>query len=131
MEITIPNNWAPRDYQRKLWCFMENGGKRAVEVGHRRWGKDDVALHFTATQLLEHPANYWHMLPIYAQARKVVWNAVNPRTGKKRIDEAFPEPIRSRTSNQEMLIEFKNGSSWQLVGSDNYNTLVGTPPLGS
>jgi len=109
---------------------MEAGGKRAVEVAHRRWGKDDVALHFTAVAAMQRVANYWHMLPQYSQARKVVWNAVNPRTGKRRIDEAFPPEIRSATHNQEMSIDLVNGSIWQLVGSDNYNTLVGSPPAG-
>lgn len=29
-----------------------------------------------------------------------------------------------------MMIKFKNGSTWQVVGSDNYNSLVGSPPAG-
>ena len=29
-----------------------------------------------------------------------------------------------------MFIRFKSGSTFQLVGSDNYNALVGTPPIG-
>ena len=113
-----------------LWSYLENGGKRAVEVAHRRWGKDDVALHFTATAAIEKPGNYWHMLPQYNQARKVIWDAVNPKTGKKRIDEAFPEKIRTATRRQEMAIEIKGGSMWQLVGSDNYDAYVGSPPIG-
>lgn len=130
MNLTIPNNWNPRPDQMDLWKYLEGGGKRAVEVAHRRWGKDDVALHFTATAMMEHQGNYWHMLPQYGQGRKVVWNAINPKTGKRRIDEAFPAPIRKATKSQEMLIELRNGSTWQLVGSDNYDTLVGSPPLG-
>lgn len=113
-----------------LWDYLENGGKRGVEVAHRRWGKDDVALHYTATQAAQTVANYWHMLPEYNQCRKVVWNAINPRTGKRRIDEAFPESMRKNTRNQDMSIELTNGSTWQLIGSDNYNSLVGSPPLG-
>ena len=74
--------------------------------------------------------NYWHMLPEYSQARKAIWEAVNPRTGMRRIDEAFPESIRSNTRNQEMMIKFTNGSTWQLVGSDNFDSLVGSPPIG-
>ena len=104
--------------------------RRGVEVAHRRWGKDDVALHFTATQAMQVVGNYWHLLPLYSQGRKVIWNAVNPKTGKKRVDEAFPMEIRSKTLNDQMLIEFKTGSTWQLVGSDTYNTLVGSPPVG-
>lgn len=29
-----------------------------------------------------------------------------------------------------MLIKFKTGATWQVVGSDNYNSLVGSPPYG-
>ena len=131
MRITLPNNgWHPRPDQMKLWSYLEKGGKRAVEVAHRRWGKDDVALHFTAKESQKKVGNYWHMLPEYGQGRKAIWNAINPRTGLKRIDEAFPEAIRSKTLSQEMYIEFRNGSSWQVVGSDNYNSIVGAPPIG-
>ena len=42
--IRLPNGWKPRDYQRPLWDYLENGGKRAVEVAHRRWGKDEIAI---------------------------------------------------------------------------------------
>ena len=70
------------------------------------------------------------MLPQYEQARKSVWQAVNPHTGKRRINEAFPAAIRKRTREDQMMIEFVNGSTWQLVGSDNYNSLVGSPPVG-
>lgn len=70
------------------------------------------------------------MLPEYKQARKAIWDAINPKTGKKRIDEAFPKEIRKATRNQEMMIEFVNGSAFQVVGSDNPDSLVGAPPAG-
>lgn len=70
------------------------------------------------------------MLPEYAQARKAIWDAINPRTGKRRIDEAFPVELRSYTRNDEMQIGLKVGSSWQVVGSDRYDSLVGTTPIG-
>lgn len=59
-----------------------------------------------------------------------MWDAINPHTGKKRIDEAFPLEIRKSTKEQEMMIQFHGGSSFQLVGSDNFNSLVGSPPVG-
>jgi len=70
------------------------------------------------------------MLPQFSQARKAIWDAVNPRTGKRRIDEAFPQEIRENTRDQDMFIRFRNGSTWQVIGSDNYDSLVGTPPIG-
>lgn len=78
----------------------------------------------------ERVAGYWYMLPEYKQARKAIWEAINPRTGIKRIDEAFPLEIRRKTKDQEMMIEFANGSHFQVVGSDNPNSLVGAPPAG-
>jgi hypothetical protein len=131
LRIRLPyNGWKPRDDQKALWSYLEKGGLRACEVAHRRWGKDDVSLHFTATKALKRAGNYWHMLPQFNQCRKAIWEAVNPKTGMKRIDEAFPEAIRTTTRNTDMYIGFVNGASWQLVGSDNYNALVGSPPIG-
>jgi phage terminase large subunit len=130
LEITIPNNWTPRENQRPIWNYMESGGLRGLLVAHRRYGKDDIALHYTATQMIEKPGNYWHMLPAYTQGKKVIWNAVNPKTQKRRIDEAFPVELRTRTNNTEMLIEMATGAVWQIVGSDNYDSIVGAPPRG-
>jgi hypothetical protein len=128
--VDLPNNWVPRPYQEPLWNYLEKGGKRALGIWHRRAGKDDVLLHRTAVAALERPATYWTALPEYAQARKAIWTAVNPHTGKRRIDEAFPHEIRSATNEQEMFIRFVNGSTWQLVGSDRYDSLVGAGVAG-
>ncbi|AOJ10350.1 hypothetical protein WS71_24380 [Burkholderia mayonis] len=130
MKIRLPNNWQPRTYQRPAWDYLERGGKHAELIWCRRAGKDDIALHRTAVSAFERVGTYWHMLPMASQARKAIWNAVNPHTGRKRIDEAFPDAIRARKNDQEMYIEFVNGSTWQVVGSDNYNSMVGAPPVG-
>jgi phage terminase large subunit len=129
-KIQLPNGWKPRPYQLPAWEYLENGGKHAELVWHRRSGKDEVALHRAACAAFERTAGYWHMLPEYSQARKAIWDAVSPHSGKKRIDEAFPLELRKTTRNQEMMIEFKNGSTWQVVGSDNFNSLVGATPAG-
>lgn len=114
-----------------MWDYLEKGGKRAIGIWHRRAGKDDVLLHRTAIAAFERPASYWTMLPEYAQARKALWAAVNPHTGKRRIDEAFPQELRESTNEQEMFIRFVNGATWQLVGSDRYNSLVGAGIAGA
>lgn len=97
---------------------------------HRRSGKDDLGLHWTATQAIQYPANYWYMLPQANQARRAIWDAVDSHTGRRRIDWAFPPPLRSATRDHEMLIRFVNGATWQVVGSDNYESLIGSPPFG-
>ena len=128
--ITLPNKWKPRPYQRPLWDYLERGGKRAIGVWHRRAGKDDVLLNRTAVAAFERPASYWHCLPEFEQARKAIWTAVNPHTGKRRIDEAFPPELRASKDEQSMFIRFVNGSTWQLIGSDRYNNLVGAGIAG-
>lgn len=130
MEIDLPAGWSPREYQSDLWAYLERGGRRADIAAHRRWGKDDVALNWTACAAFERVGTYWHMLPEAAQARKAIWDAINPHTGRRRIDEAFPKALRANTRDQDMLIRFVNGSTWQVLGSDNYNSLVGAPPVG-
>jgi phage terminase large subunit len=128
--VSVPNNWRPRLYQRPLWDYLERGGRRAIGFWHRRAGKDDVLLNRTAVAAFERPAAYWTALPEYAQARKAIWTAVDPHTGKRRIDQAFPRELRETTSEQEMFIRFVNGSTWQLVGSDRYDSLVGSGVAG-
>ena len=95
--ITLPaNGWGTRPYQDKLFGYLENGGKRAIAMWPRRTGKDEVALHHTAVAAHQRVGNYWHCLPEYAQGRKAIWTAVNPHTGTRRIDEAFPQALREQ-----------------------------------
>jgi len=112
------------------WKALEAGVRRAVLVWHRRSGKDDVGLHWTATEAIQYPGNYLYMLPQANQARKAIWTAVDSHTGIKRIDWAFPKEIRATTRDQDMFIEFKNGSTWQACGSDNYEGVIGSGPRG-
>jgi phage terminase large subunit len=130
IKIQLPNNWRPRAYQVPLWNYLIDGGKRAMAIWHRRAGKDDIALHFTACAASERPANFWHCLPEYAQGRRAIWTAVNPHSGKRRIDEAFPHDLRESTNDNEMFIRFKNGSTWQVIGSDRYDATMGSSAAG-
>ena len=119
-----------RWYQAPLWKHLtEVQDCRAVEIAHRRWGKDEIVLGATNQRMHQRPGTYWHCLPEYSQARKAIWEAVNAHTGKRRIDEAFPPETRARTLNQEMFIELQNGSTWQCIGSDRYDATVGAGPV--
>lgn len=129
-DVNLPHEWEPRIYQDPLWRYMHGGGKRAIAIWPRRHGKDDVALHYTSCAAHERVGVYWHLLPQQNQARKAIWDAVNPHTGRRRIDDAFPRELRETTREQDMMIRFKSGSTWQVIGSDNYDALVGTPPVG-
>ena len=129
MNITIPNNWNPRPHQLPFFQAMDSGKKRACLVWHRRAGKDSSVLNFTAKEMFKRVGNYWHLFPKQRQARKAIWNGIDGQ-GRKIINQAFPEELRTRTDGTEMMIEMANGSTWQLCGSDNYDSLVGANPIG-
>lgn len=131
LEINLPHNgWLPRRHQLKLWNYLQRGGKRAIAVWHRRAGKDEIALHHTAVAMIQRPANYWHCLPEFQMARRAIWTAINPHTGKRRIDEAFPVEMRENTNDNEMMIRLVNGSTWQVIGSDSFDRTVGSSAAG-
>lgn len=119
-----------RWYQRPFHEYLVNGGKRAIEIAHRRWGKDEIVLAATCQLAHQRIASYWHCLPEYEQGRKALWNAINAHTGKRRIDEAFPPEIRESKDEQQMLIKLKCGSTWQIIGSDRYDATVGSGVAG-
>lgn len=129
-EITIPNAWNPRQYQLDAWKRMENGLRYLVMRCHRRWGKDDFALNWAAESAVQSPGTYWHCLPEYEQARKAIWDSVDAHHHKRRVDQAFPREIRKRTREDLMQITFFNKSTWQAVGSDRADSLVGAGPSG-
>ena len=105
-DVSLFGGWKCRPRQDRLWNYLNNGGKRAVAVWHRRYGKDDVALRWAALSMLRRPASYWHLLPMKDQARTAIWEAINPHTGIRRIDEAFPNELFEKRET-DMLIKCK------------------------
>ena len=127
--LDLPYQWTPRSYQQPLWNYLGNGGKRAVVCWPRRHGKDDRGMQHTACAMGERKGVYWYLLPEYAQARKAVWDAIDEEKGIRRVDLVFPKQIRNIYSEQEMKVGY-GGSYMQVVGADNFNSLVGSPPVG-
>lgn len=126
--IKVPIDWQPRPYQLALWKFLEGGGKRAVAVWHRRAGKDLSSINWCAVSALTRPGLYWHLFPTYNQGRKIAWDGMT-RDGRKFL-EHFPKEMWEAVNNTEMRLTLKNGSIYQVVGTDNVDRLVGANPVG-
>jgi len=78
-------------------------------------------------QLLLNPGwTAFHILPTYSQAKKVIWDSST--NDGKRILDYIPKEIIEAKNGQEMKIRFTNGSMYQLIGSDNIDSLVGSNP---
>jgi phage terminase large subunit len=119
-----------RWYQQPLHSYMVNGGLRAIEIAHRRWGKDEVSLTVACQLAQKRVGNVWYCFPEFEQARKALWTSVNAHTGKRRLHEAFPPEMCEKVNDHEMFIQFKNGSTVQMIGSDRYDATVGAGVVG-
>lgn len=119
--------WYQQDFHKAL---VQRTHDRLIAIWHRRAGKDEIVLNAMRERSQVEVGTYWHCFPEQAQARKAIWNGVNGHTGKRRILEAFPEPLIKRMQDNDMFIELKNGSTFQLIGSDRYDSTVGSGPKG-
>lgn len=129
--IRIPaHGWEPRDYQLPVLNYFANGGKRAVLPWARRHGKDETSLQIMAIEAMSRVGSYAFLFPEAAHARRSMWQMVNPRTGRRRINDIFPEQIVAARNEQQMQITLRNGSNIILFGSDEYDRLVGGSYVG-
>ena len=95
---------------------------------HRRAGKDLSCWNLIIGAACERVGLYLYLLPQTNQARKVIWNGMDG-SGKRFLDY-IPEQLIERVNNQDMSLRLKNGSILQLTGSNNYNALMGSNPVG-
>lgn len=129
-EIHLPYNYHARSYQIPFWEAMEKRGKRrACLVWHRRSGKSKTLFAFEIMRALQTRGVYYHAFPEYNQGRKVLWDGIDLQ-GDRLIDKHIPKSLIKSTNKTEMKIELVNGSIWQIIGADNYDSLVGPNPIG-
>ena len=126
MTLTLPFNFNPRPYQLNFLRALDSGIKKAVWVCHRRAGKDICTLNWCIKTLMQETATCFYIMPTYSQGKKVIWDSVN-NDGFRFLDY-FPKQIIANKNNQEMKIRLINGSLFQVIGSDNIDSLMGTNP---
>jgi phage terminase large subunit len=126
------NSFIPRPYQLPILKALDSGYKRVLAVMPRRSGKDITALNYMIRKMWEFPGVYYYIFPTYAQAKKVIWDSITNEGS--RVLDYFPDELIISKNSQEMKIRMrtKGGkeSLFQLVGSDNVDSLVGTNPRG-
>lgn len=126
------NDFKPRPYQAPILKALDSGYKCVLAILPRRSGKDITALNYVIRKMWEKPGVYYYIFPTYSQAKKVIWDSITIE-GKKVLDY-FPSELLLQINSQEMKIRMrsKDGQSslFQLIGSDNYDSLMGTNPRG-
>lgn len=112
----------------KAWQAIESDIPRIILLWHRRAGKDSICLNRTVISAVQRTGLYWHVFPTYNQGKKIIWDGMT-KEGRKFLDFWPPELVKRKVED-EMKIELKNGSIWQVVGTDNIDNLVGSNPVG-
>jgi len=130
LETTIHlNRFKPRPYQIPIFDALENKDyRRVLAILPRRAGKDVCAFNLVIRAALRKIGVYYYIFPTYAQGKKVIWDSIT-NDGDRFLDY-IPRQLIKSTNSQEMKISLGNGSIIQIVGSDNYDSLMGTNPRG-
>ncbi len=118
-----PWPWPLRPIQQNVADKFKEGIRRFGLFWHRRAGKDVFGMSMARNQMTERVGSYVHFFPKHVHAKRALWRGVDPRQGKKFIDIAFGD-IEVMRNNQDMVIEAFNGSTWTLLGSDNYDSNI-------
>ena len=129
MEITIPYKFIPRPYQLPVLKAMDSGYLRAVQVWHRKSGKEKTDWNIIIKKAHERVGNYWYIFPKLTQARKVIWEGID-QDGVKFLDHIPKELLDGDPNSTSMLVRLKCGSTIQLIGSDTFDTSIGGNPVG-
>lgn len=123
------DRFKPRPYQLPIMDALVNKGfKRVLAIMPRRSGKDLTAFNICIRYCIKKICVIYYIFPTYAHGRKVIWDSIT--NDGDRILDYIPEELVESKNSQEMKIRFKNGSLLQIVGSDNYDSLMGTNPAG-
>ena len=128
-KLRIPHNFEPRPYQIPLLEAFDDGKKRGVWAAHRRSGKDKTCINLVVKKMCERVGAYYYVFPEYNQGRRVLWDGID-KEGVRHMDHFPKELINGKPNDTEMKLWFKNGSLFQIVGSDNVDSIVGTNPVG-
>lgn len=130
MKLYVPHKFVPREYQLETFNeFFVKKKKRFINIWHRRAGKDKTWLNIMIASAQTRVGTYLYTLPFLTQARKVIWEGID-KNGLRFIDHIPKSLIDGEPNNTNMTIRFKNGSILRFGGSDNYNSLMGTNPIG-
>lgn len=72
---------------------------------------------------------YYYIFPTFAQAKRVIWDGID-KDGHRFMDHFPKELLDGKPNETEMKLTLKNGSMFQLVGSDKVDSIMGTNPVG-
>lgn len=128
MRVDCTCDFVPRPWQKSFINGIGNR-KRAFLLWARRHGKDIACWNYLWQKAKYTPGAYYYLYPRQNQARKAIWEGMTS-TGKKFLDYIPKELLAREPNNTEMALTLINGSIIRILGSDNYDSLRSSNPMG-
>lgn len=121
--MLIPVNFVPRIYQAAALTALDNGSIMNIWCWARRGGKDFTGFGYAVKKMVEKPMNVVLVFPTKEQGKNSFWENVE-NDGFKTI-EHIPASLIARQDNSNMRITLKNGSTFQIMGATDPDSLRG------
>lgn len=125
----IEYKYNPKLYQLGIHEAFDAGVKRIVQVWHRRAGKDLTDFNLILAEALQNVGSYYYFFPKFNQGKRDIWEAID-NEGTKFLDYIPPGVLDGKPNDTELKLKFKNGSIIQIIGTDNYDSILGSNPKG-
>ncbi len=123
------SSFVPRNYQLPIFnAFERDNFKKLIVVLPRRAGKDIVCFNLLLRAALKRIGIYYYFLPNAVQARRVMFDGITSEG--QRILDFIPKELLSGINIAQMKITLLNNSIIQFVGSEKFDSIRGTNPVG-
>ena len=120
----IGASWTPHQKQREILhgVFARQHPITLIESG-RKFGKSEIECYILWRWALMKPGAYYYFAPFSKQAREIVWAA-------RRLQTFGPRSYIASVHDQDMRVNFTNGSFIKCDGTENFEAYRGVNPHG-
>ena len=127
MIVRLPHLFTPRDYQKEPFLRLKEGCKHFYFVEHRRAGKDKKSLNLAIVCAFMFVGLILYILPEGKQGKKAIWKG-RGSDGLNFLDHIPAILKKGRPNSLEMYQDLENGSTIQIVGASNIDSIRGSNP---
>jgi hypothetical protein len=126
--MEVPYKFIPKPCQLDMFKALDSGCRHAFLLWSRRAGKDLACWNYMIKAALTRVGSYYYFFPEHTQARKVIWEGFT-HEGRPYLDY-IPPGVIAKKRDDMLYIQLTNGSVIRLLGTNNYDSDMGTNPCG-
>jgi hypothetical protein len=127
--ISIPYKYKPYPHQVDLFAARDKGIKHLLTRWHRRCGKDLSFWNLMIREAVKRRGLYFYVFPQLNQGKKALFEGMT--SDGDDFMSFIPGPLREGDPNiTDLKVKLSNGSIIQVIGTDKYDKVRGTNPVG-